>query len=59
MKNHKTDSKDTEAIAEASRRPNMKFAGIKTVEHQDIQTIHRVRDMNLNYKSLYFYDTHK
>lgn len=44
VKNHKTDSKDAEAIAEASRRPNMKFVGIKTVEHQAIQAIHRVRE---------------
>ena len=44
VKNHKTDSKDAEAIAEASRRPEMKFVGIKTVEHQDIQAIHRVRE---------------
>lgn len=44
VKSHKTDSKDAEAIAEASRRPHMKFVGIKTVEHQDIQAIHRVRE---------------
>ena len=44
VESHKTNSKDAEAIAEASRRPNMKFVGIKTVEQQDIQAIHRVRE---------------
>lgn len=42
--NHKNDYKDTEAIIEAGTRPRTKFVQIKTVEQQDIQSIHRVRD---------------
>ena len=41
---HKNDEIDAMAIAEASRRPDMRFVGIKTVRHQDIQVIHRVRE---------------
>ena len=41
---NKNDAIDAEAISEASRRPDMKFVGIKTVRHQDIQSIHRVRE---------------
>lgn len=41
---NKNDAIDAGAIAEASRRPHMRFVGIKTVRHQDIQSIHRVRE---------------
>ena len=44
VKSNKNDAVDAEAIAEASRRPNMRFAGIKSREQQDIQSIHRVRE---------------
>ena len=44
VKSNKNDAKDAEAIAEAVRRPNMRFVGIKSVEQQDIQSIHRVRE---------------
>src|SRR5262249_12191503 len=33
-----------EAIAEAWRRPTMKFVAIKTVEQLDLQALHRVRE---------------
>lgn len=42
--NHKNDYKDTEAIIEAGTRPRTKFVQIKTLEQQDMQSIHRVRD---------------
>jgi transposase len=42
--NHKNDYKDTEAIIEAGTRPRTKFVSIKTIEQQDIQSIHRVRE---------------
>lgn len=42
--NHKNDYKDTEAIIEAGTRPRTKFVAIKTIEQQDIQSIHRVRE---------------
>ena len=43
VKSNKNDAKDAEAIAEAASRRNMRFVGLKTVEQQDIQSIHRVR----------------
>ena len=44
VKSNKNDAKDAEAIAEASRRPNMRFVGVKSVKHQDIQALHRIRE---------------
>ena len=44
VKSNKNDAKDAEAIAEAASRRNMRFVGLKTVEQQDIQSIHRVRE---------------
>ena len=41
---NKNDAKDAEAIAEAAGRPSMRYVGRKTVEQQDIQSIHRVRE---------------
>lgn len=43
-KNQKNDRHDARAIAEACARPSMRFVGVKTIGHQDIQCIHRVRD---------------
>jgi transposase len=44
VKSNKNDANDAEAIAEALRRPNMRFVGLKTLEQQTIQSIHRVRE---------------
>ena len=44
VKSNKNDAKDAEAISEAARRPSMRFVGVKSVEQQDIQAIHRVRE---------------
>ena len=44
VKGGKNDAKDAEAIAEAARRPNMRFVGTKSVEQQDIQSLHRARE---------------
>jgi transposase len=43
VKGNKNDSRDAEAICEAVSRPHMRFVPLKTVESQDIQTIHRMR----------------
>lgn len=43
VKTNKNDANDAEAIAEAGTRPSMRFVPIKQVEHQDIQSIHRIR----------------
>jgi len=41
---HKNDARDALAIAEAAARPAMPTVAIKSVEQQDIQAIHRVRE---------------
>ena len=43
VKTNKNDQADAEAICEAASRPNMRFVSIKSVEQQDILSIHRVR----------------
>lgn len=43
VKSHKNDRNDAEAIAEASRRPTMRFVGVKSEYQQEINAIHRVR----------------
>jgi transposase len=43
VKGNKNDSRDAEAICEAVSRPHMRFVPLKTVESQDIQTLHRMR----------------
>ncbi len=43
VKGNKNDFNDAEALAEAVRRPTMRFVPIKSVAQQDIQAIHRVR----------------
>lgn len=44
VKSNKTDHADAEAIAEAMSRPEMRFVPAKTVDQQDIQAVHRIRD---------------
>jgi len=44
VKTNKNDQADSEAICEAVSRPNMRFVAIKSVEQQDILSIHRVRE---------------
>ncbi|WP_375330748.1 IS110 family transposase [Candidatus Tisiphia endosymbiont of Oplodontha viridula] len=44
VKTNKNDQVDAEAICEAVTRPNMRFVPIRTVEQQDILSIHRVRE---------------
>jgi transposase len=44
VKSNKSDAKDAEAICEAMSRPNMRFVTVKTVDQQDIQATHRVRE---------------
>jgi len=40
----KNDRNDAEAICEAVTRPSMRFVAIKSVEQQDMLTLHRVRE---------------
>lgn len=43
VKSNKNDRNDAEAICEAVTRPNMRFVRPKSVEQQDIQSLHRIR----------------
>lgn len=43
VKSNKNDNNDAEAICEAVSRPHMRFVPAKSVEQQDIQSLHRVR----------------
>jgi transposase len=44
VKSNKNDANDAEAIGEAVSRPHMRFVPAKSVEQQDIQSLHRVRN---------------
>lgn len=44
VKSHKNDYLDAEAIAEAVRRPTMRFVPLKSEQQLDLQSLHRVRD---------------
>jgi len=43
VKSNKNDKVDAEAICEAVQRPNMRFVPVKSIEQQDIQSLHRIR----------------
>ncbi len=45
VKTNKNDRNDAEAIVEAASRPSMRFVSIKTVEQQDLQALHRLRQL--------------
>jgi len=51
VKSNKNDRNDAEAIVEAASRPQMRFVAIKELEQQDIQTIHRVRELIVKQRS--------
>ena len=44
VKSNKNDLVDAEAICEAMSRPGMRFVTVKSVEQQDIQAAHRIRE---------------
>ena len=45
VKTNKNDRNDAEGIAEAASRPTMRFVTVKSVEQQDMQAVHRVREL--------------
>ncbi|HIJ83690.1 MAG TPA: IS110 family transposase [Magnetococcales bacterium] len=45
VKSNKNDKLDAEAICEAVQRPSMRFVPIKSIEQQDLQSLHRIRSM--------------
>ena len=44
VKSNKNDANDAQAICEAMGRPNMHPVRVKTVEQQDLQAMHRIRE---------------
>jgi len=48
VRGNKNDSNDAVAITEAARRPNIRFVPIKTIDQQDIQMLHRIRDRHVS-----------
>lgn len=51
VRGHKSDRNDAVAIAEASRRPNIHAVPIKTVEQQDVQCLHRIRERHISQRT--------
>jgi transposase len=47
VRNQKNDANDAVAICEAALRPNMKCVTPNTVEQQDLQNLHRVRERQI------------
>jgi transposase len=45
VKKNKTDAADAEAICEAVARPNMRYVPVKTLDQQDVLSLHRVRSL--------------
>ncbi|GAC1430872.1 MAG: IS110-like element ISPa11 family transposase [Burkholderiaceae bacterium] len=45
VKSQKNDRNDAEAIAEAASRPTMRYVAINSIEQQDIQCMHRIRNL--------------
>ena len=45
VKSNKNDVLDADAIAEASSRPTMRFVGLKSVEQEYVQHVHRARQL--------------
>jgi transposase len=45
VKTNKNDRNDAQAIVEAACRPTMNFVTVKSVEQQDMQAVHRVREL--------------
>ena len=44
VKGSKNDAADAEGIYEAALRPTMRFVPVKSIEQQDLQSLHRARD---------------
>lgn len=50
-KGHKTDANDALAIAEAGLRPDMRFVPVKGLEQQDIQSLQRIRSVQIRQRT--------
>lgn len=51
VKSNKNDPNDSEGIAEACTRPNMRFVSIKTIAQQDILMIHGARELTIKQRT--------
>jgi transposase len=51
VRGNKNDRNDALAICETSLRPNMKYVTIKTHEQQDLQMLHRIRQLSVKSKT--------
>lgn len=51
VKGSKNDAVDAEAIFEAAMRPTMRFVPVKSMDQQDLQSLHRARDRLINQRT--------
>lgn len=51
VRGNKSDHNDALAIAEAAHRPHIKSVAIKSVEQQDIQALHRLRERHVSQRT--------
>ncbi len=51
LKTNKNDFNDAEAICEADSRPTMRYVSAKTIEQQDIQLLHRIRQRQVQQRT--------
>ena len=51
LKSNKNDFNDAEAICEAVGRPSMRFVDSKSIEQQDIQALHRIRQQDIKMRT--------
>jgi len=51
VKTNKNDFNDTEAICEAASRPSMRYLSPKSIDQQDIQLLHRIRQRQVHQRT--------
>ena len=51
VQGNKNDDHDAAAICEAVSRPRMRFVPIKSVAHQDMQALHRIRERQIKMRT--------
>jgi transposase len=51
IRGNKNDGNDAAAICEAVQRPAMRFVPLKSVEQQDVQSLHRARQRLVNHRT--------
>lgn len=51
VRGNKSDPNDAIAIAEAARRPNILAVPVKSIEQQDIQSLHRIRERHVAHRT--------